>query len=63
MHQEKDKAALKQAVLDVNDLVRRLPALAPEIKEDLRFAYELVMAKSGRFPNQRSMPTLSTEDL
>ncbi|KAI9567009.1 hypothetical protein HD554DRAFT_2039900 [Boletus coccyginus] len=47
MHQARDKAAMRKAVLDVKDFIHRLPgpSLAPEIRKDLNVAYELVMVE------------------
>ena len=45
MHQtsNREKAEMKQAVLDVQDIIRRLPVpVAPEIQDDFDFAYKLV---------------------
>ena len=63
MHQERDKAAMKKAVLDVKDFIHRLPSpsLAPEIQEDLHVAYELVMVEKQPV-SKPEKPTLNTKD-
>jgi len=47
MHQARDKAVMKKAVLDVQDFIHRLPSpsLAQEIQEDFHVAYKLVMVE------------------
>ena len=64
MHQARDKAAMKKAVLDVKDFIHRLPnpSLAPEIQEDFNVAHELVMVEKQPVSKPKK-PTLNTEDL
>ncbi|KAI9566710.1 hypothetical protein HD554DRAFT_2040083 [Boletus coccyginus] len=66
MHQAKDGAAMKKAVLDVKDFIHRLPSpsLSPnsEILKDFHVAYKLVMIEKQSVP-KREKPTLNTEDL
>ncbi|KAF8554534.1 hypothetical protein OG21DRAFT_1462307 [Imleria badia] len=64
MHQEKEKAAMKKAVLDVKDFIHQLPGstLAPEIQEDFRVAHELIMVEKEPVCKPEK-PTLNTEDL
>lgn len=63
MHQAKDKAAMKRAVLDVKDFIHRLPVPAPaQIEEGLLCAYELVIVEEQQIPKPVK-PTLNTEDL
>ncbi|KAF8139769.1 hypothetical protein EV363DRAFT_1310578 [Boletus edulis] len=64
MHQAKDENAMKQAVSDVNDLIRRLPisTLAPELLEDFQIAHDLVMVEKQPV-SKPEKPTLNTEDL
>jgi len=47
MHQARDEAAMKKAVLDVKDFIHRLPSpsLAQEMQEDFLVAYKLVMVE------------------
>ncbi|KAI9462689.1 hypothetical protein HD554DRAFT_2288449 [Boletus coccyginus] len=56
MHQARDKAAMKKAVLDVKDFIHRLPSssLAPEIQKDFNVAYELVMVEKQPVSKPRS---------
>jgi len=66
MHQARDKAAMKKAVLDVKDFIHRLPtsSLTPEIQEDFRVAYELVRVMVGKESvSNPEKPTLDTENL
>lgn len=62
MHQKRDKAEMKRAVLDVKDLIHRLPASTQEIQDDLRLTYELVTVEKQQAPKPEK-PTLNTEDL
>ncbi|KAF8439470.1 hypothetical protein L210DRAFT_3480852 [Boletus edulis BED1] len=64
MHQAKDENAMKQAVSNVNDLIRRLPisTLAPELLEDFQIAHDLVMVEKQPV-SKPEKPTLNTEDL
>ncbi|KAI9566690.1 hypothetical protein HD554DRAFT_2315329 [Boletus coccyginus] len=66
MHQAKDGAAMKKAVLDVKDFIHRLPSpsLSPnsEILKDFHVAYKLVMIEK-RSVSKPEKPTLNTEDL
>lgn len=63
MHQVKDKANMKQAVLDVKDIIHRLqPASASEIQGDFNLAYELVMVEKQQVKKPEK-PSLNTEDL
>ncbi|KAG8220598.1 hypothetical protein J3R82DRAFT_2824 [Butyriboletus roseoflavus] len=62
MHQAKDKANMKKAVMDVKDLIDRLPAPAPEIQDYFDFAHELVIVKKQQV-SKPEKPTLNTEDL
>ncbi|KAI9462690.1 hypothetical protein HD554DRAFT_2175805 [Boletus coccyginus] len=64
MHQARDKAAMKKAVLDVKDFIHRLPSasFSPEIQDDFHVAYELVMAEEQPV-SKPEKPTLNTEDL
>ena len=68
MYREKERAAMRKAVVDVKNFIHQLaafPNLAPEIpKEDFQVAYDLVnrvvMIESVSKPDK---PTLNTEDL
>jgi len=64
MHQARDKAAMKKAVLGLKDFIHRLPSpsLAPEIQEDFNVAHELVMVEKQPVSKPKK-PTLNTEDL
>ncbi|KAF8139771.1 hypothetical protein EV363DRAFT_1497668, partial [Boletus edulis] len=64
MHQARDKAAMKRAVLDVKDFIYRLPTpnLAPDIRNDFKIAYDLVMVEEQPV-SKPEKPTLNTEDL
>jgi len=65
MHQarNRDRAALKKAVLDVKSIIDGLPVQAPdEIQEDTDFVYELVVVEKQQVPKP-GKPDLNTEDL
>lgn len=64
MHQaqNRDKATLKKAVLDVKDILDGLPLPAPEIQEDFDFVYEHVMVEKEQ-ASKPGKPDLNTEDL
>lgn len=64
MHQAKDEAAMKKAVLDVRHFIHQLPGPtpAPEIQEDFHVAHKLIMAEKEPVCKPEK-PTLNTEDL
>ncbi|KAF8439473.1 hypothetical protein L210DRAFT_870655 [Boletus edulis BED1] len=64
MHQARDKAAMKRAVLDVEGFISRLPTpnLAPDIRNDFKIAYDLVMVEEQPVSKPEKL-TLNTEDL
>ena len=46
MYREKERTAMRKAVVDVKNFIHRLPtfpSLAPEIQQDFQVAYDLVM--------------------
>ncbi|KIJ60090.1 hypothetical protein HYDPIDRAFT_99369 [Hydnomerulius pinastri MD-312] len=61
IHQQRNEAALKKAVLDVKDFIHRLPTAAPELHEELNVAYKWIMVEKEVAKKER--PTLNTEDL
>jgi len=64
MHQAKDEAAMKQAVLDVKHFIHRLPtpSLSPEVQKDFHVAYKLVMVEKQSV-SKPEKPTLNVEDV
>lgn len=46
MHRARDKAEMRKVVLDVKDIVYRLPSAVPKIQEEFQFVYELVMREN-----------------
>ncbi|KIJ60080.1 hypothetical protein HYDPIDRAFT_117540 [Hydnomerulius pinastri MD-312] len=61
MHQQRNKAELKKAVLDVKGFIHRLPTAAPELHEEMNIAYGWIMVEKEVAKKER--PTLNTEDL
>ncbi|KIJ60092.1 hypothetical protein HYDPIDRAFT_32519 [Hydnomerulius pinastri MD-312] len=61
MHQQRNKAELKKAVLDVKGFIHRLPTAAPELDVELNIAYGWIMVEKEVAKKER--PTLNTEDL
>lgn len=62
MHQARDKVAMKEAVLDVKDIIHRLPSAVPEIQQEFQSAFELVMTEKQQVAKPEK-PSLNTEDL
>ncbi|KIJ60100.1 hypothetical protein HYDPIDRAFT_32524 [Hydnomerulius pinastri MD-312] len=58
MHQQRNKAELKKAVLDVKDFIHRLPTAAPELHKELNIAYGWIMVEKEVAKKER--PTLNT---
>ena len=65
MYREKERTAMRKAVVDVKSFIHQLPTfpnLAPEIQEDFQVAYDLVMIMIEPV-SKPEKPTLNTEDL
>ncbi|KIJ59804.1 hypothetical protein HYDPIDRAFT_118051 [Hydnomerulius pinastri MD-312] len=60
MHQQRNKAELKKAVLDVKGFIHRLPTAAPELDVELNIAYHRIMVEKE---DSKERPALNTEDL
>ena len=63
MYREKERTAMRKAVVDVKSFIHQLPTfpnLAPEIQEDFQVAHDLVMIEPVPKPEK---PMLNTEDL
>ena len=48
MHQARDKAKIRKAVLDVKDIIDLLPSAVPDIQKEFQFVYELAMREKKR---------------